>query len=193
MWKEPYYDKLQVSQASRRLFQYSRKTLCRFQLREVGSHVSVRMTYSKSPDAHQSATYVWTRWRNRPDAHQCLETLNYSRLHPSGRNGKSSGQYLEFVKILVFQYIRLEDVIFLLDSQLFKHHPSGQRELYIRTFLYVKKLRTDPTYIRPNVSGARPDVVQCLISYGIYFQNTDMGRQLQQPGRCGFPSGRSHL
>jgi hypothetical protein len=33
--KEPYYDKLQVSQASRRLFKASRKILCRFQLIEV--------------------------------------------------------------------------------------------------------------------------------------------------------------
>jgi hypothetical protein len=44
IWKEPYYDKLQVSQGSRRLFQYSRKIMCRFQLREVESHVSVWTT-----------------------------------------------------------------------------------------------------------------------------------------------------
>jgi len=33
IWKEPHYNKLQVSQASRRLFQCSRKILYRFQLR----------------------------------------------------------------------------------------------------------------------------------------------------------------
>jgi hypothetical protein len=102
MRKEPYYDKLQVTQASRRLFQYLRKILCRFQLREVGSHVFVRTTQSKSLDAHQSATYVQTRWQNRSDAHQYLETLNYSRLHPFRCNVKSFDRYLEFMKILGF-------------------------------------------------------------------------------------------
>jgi hypothetical protein len=59
-------------------FEYPRKILCRFQFREIGSHDSIPMTQSKRPDAHQSATYVWTRWQYRPDAHQCLETLNCS-------------------------------------------------------------------------------------------------------------------
>jgi hypothetical protein len=44
IWKEPHYDKLQVSQASRRLFQCSWKILCRFLLRKVGSQASVRTT-----------------------------------------------------------------------------------------------------------------------------------------------------
>jgi len=69
-------------------------------------------------------------------------------LHPSGHNGKSSGHYLEFVKILVFQCICLDDVIFRPDSQLSKHHPSGQREYSVRTFLCVENLRTVPTSIR---------------------------------------------
>jgi hypothetical protein len=42
------------------------------------------------PDAHQSATFVRTTRSFRPDANQCLEASNSSRLHPSGRNGKSS-------------------------------------------------------------------------------------------------------
>jgi hypothetical protein len=41
-----------------------------------------------------------------PDAHQCLEASNSSRLHPSGHNGKSSGRSSEFEKIPVFQRIR---------------------------------------------------------------------------------------
>jgi uncharacterized membrane protein YccC len=61
-------------------------------------------------DAHQSATSVRTTRTFRLDAHQCLEASNSSRLHPSGRNGKSSGRSLEFKKILVFQCIRPDDV-----------------------------------------------------------------------------------
>jgi hypothetical protein len=93
-------------------FEYPRKILCRFQLREIRSHESVQTTQSKRLDAHQSVTYVRTRWQYRPDAHQCLETLNYSRLHLSKRNSKSVGNYLEFEKILTFLCIRLDDVIF---------------------------------------------------------------------------------
>jgi hypothetical protein len=40
----------------------------------------------------------------RPDAHQCLETSNSSRLHPSGRSS-------EFEKIPVFQHICPDDVV----------------------------------------------------------------------------------
>jgi len=43
------------------------------------------------PDAHQSATSVRTTRYFRSNAHQCLEASNSSRLHPSGRNGKSFG------------------------------------------------------------------------------------------------------
>jgi hypothetical protein len=53
-------------------------------------------------DAHQSATYVRTTRSFRPDAHQCLEASNSSRLHPSRCNGKSSGRSLEYEKIPVF-------------------------------------------------------------------------------------------
>lgn len=62
------------------------------------------------PDAHQSATSVRTTRSFRPDVHQCLEASNNSRLHPSGRNGKSSGRSSEFEKIPVFQCIRPDDV-----------------------------------------------------------------------------------
>jgi hypothetical protein len=46
---------------------------------------------------------------------------------------------------------------------------SGRRELSVRTFLCVKKLRTVPSYIRTDVSTARPDAVLCSISYWIFF------------------------
>jgi hypothetical protein len=62
------------------------------------------------PNAHQSATSVRTTRTFRPDAHQCLEASNSSRLHPSGRNGKSSGCSSKFKKIQVFQCIRPDDV-----------------------------------------------------------------------------------
>jgi hypothetical protein len=38
----------------------------------------------------------------RPDAHQCLEDLNNSRLHSSGRHENTSGCQLEFEKFLDF-------------------------------------------------------------------------------------------
>jgi hypothetical protein len=56
----------------------------------------------------------------RPDAHQCLEALKSSRLHPSGRNGKSLGRSLEFEKIPVFQCIRPDDVVI----------PSGRHSVF---------------------------------------------------------------
>jgi hypothetical protein len=62
-------------------------------------------------DAHQSATSVRTTRSFRLDAHQCLEALSSSRLHPSGRNGKSFGCSSEFEKIPMFQRIRLDDVV----------------------------------------------------------------------------------
>jgi hypothetical protein len=63
------------------------------------------------PDAHQLATSIRTTRTFCPDAHQCLEASNSSRLHPSGRNGKSSGRSSEFEKIPVFQCIRPDDVV----------------------------------------------------------------------------------
>jgi len=67
------------------------------------------------PTAHQSATSVRTTRSFRQDAHQCLEASNSSRLHPSGRNGKSSGRSSEFEKIPVFHRIR-PDAIQCLDK-----------------------------------------------------------------------------
>jgi hypothetical protein len=86
--------------------------------------------------------------------------------------------------------IRPNDMIFRQDAQLSKHHPSGRRELSIRTFLCVEKLRTAPGCIRLDVSGTRPDTFQCSTRKSISFQNTDMGRQLQPSERCVFPFGR---
>jgi hypothetical protein len=73
-------------------------------------HVSLPDDVVFRPDAHQSVTSIWTMRSFRPDAHQCLEASNSSRLHPSGRNGKSSGRSSEFEKIPVFQCIRPDDV-----------------------------------------------------------------------------------
>jgi hypothetical protein len=72
------------------------------------------------PDAHQSATSIWTTRSFRPDAHQCLEASNSSRFHPSGHNGKSSGRSLEFEKTPVFQHIRPDDVVI----------PSGHHSVF---------------------------------------------------------------
>jgi hypothetical protein len=88
--------------------------------------------------------------------------------------------------------IRPDNMIFRIDTHCPKHHSSEQRELSVRTFLYVDKLRTLPACIRLEVSTACLDATQCSISNGISFQNTYMGRQLQPSERCGFPSGRAH-
>jgi hypothetical protein len=61
----------------------------------------------------------------------------------------------------------------------------------VRTFLFVEKLQTAPACIRPDVSAAHPDDLQCSTSFRISFQNTIMGRLLQPSGRRGFPSGRA--
>jgi hypothetical protein len=66
------------------------------------------------------ASSVRTTRTFRPDAHQCLEDSNSSRLNPSGRNGKSSERSSEFAKIPVFQCIRLEDVVI----------PSGRHSVF---------------------------------------------------------------
>jgi len=49
------------------------------------------------------ASSVRTTRTFRPDAHQCLEALNSSKLHLSRCNGKFSGRSSEFEKIPVFQ------------------------------------------------------------------------------------------
>jgi hypothetical protein len=72
------------------------------------------------PDAHQSATSIRTMRSFHPDTHQCLEASNSSRLHPFGRNGKSSGRSSEFEKIPVFQLICPDDVVI----------PSGRHSVF---------------------------------------------------------------
>jgi hypothetical protein len=63
------------------------------------------------PSRHSSVSNI------RPDDYifpfrlPCPEASNSSRLHPSGRNGKSSGCSLEFEKIPVVQWIRPDDVV----------------------------------------------------------------------------------
>jgi hypothetical protein len=52
----------------------------------------------------------------RLDAHQCLEASNSSRLHPSGRNGKSSRRYSKFEKNPAFKCIRPDDMVILSGS-----------------------------------------------------------------------------
>jgi len=70
--------------------------------------------------------------------------------------------------------IRLDDVIFCPEAQLSRHHPSGRREISVRTFLYVEKLQTVPSCIRLDISAARPDAIQCSIIYGIFFLKTQI-------------------
>jgi hypothetical protein len=62
------------------------------------------------------------------------------------------------------------------DVHLSKHHPSGRRELTVWTFLYVKKLRTALACIRPDVSAARPDAIQCSIKLWDFFPKHRYGK-----------------
>jgi hypothetical protein len=79
-------------------------------------------------------------------------------------------------QLVQFPCIRPNDMIFHPNAQLSKHHPSGRRELSVRTFLCDEKLRIVQSCIRPNVSATCLDAVQCSTSYEISFQNTDMVR-----------------
>jgi len=69
-------------------FKCSRKILCRFQLREVRSHASVRTSLSIVLTLISQATSILTTWLFRPDSHQCLEVSNCSSLHPSRRSSE---------------------------------------------------------------------------------------------------------
>jgi hypothetical protein len=99
--------------------------------------------------------------------------------------------YTEFFFLRVYTYVLFfkEDSVWISrqlnsipcpNAQLSKHHSSKRWELSVPTFLCVEKLWTAlKACIRPDVLAARPNSTQCSISYGISFQNTDMGRQLQ--------------
>jgi len=72
---------------------------------------------------------------------------------------KQGFRYLEcFQKILHrFQVRKFDSLPAIRTPNCPKHHPSGRRELPVRTFPCVEKLRTAPACIRPDVSTARPD------------------------------------
>jgi hypothetical protein len=95
--------------------------------------------------------------------------------------------------VVQFPCIRSVDVVFRPNSHLSKHHPSGRRELSVLTSLCVQKLQIVLGCILPNVSTTRPDAFQCLTSKMIYFQNTDMGRQLQPSEQRGYSVRRLSL
>jgi hypothetical protein len=113
------------------------------------------------PDAHQSATSVWTTRSFHPDAHQCLEASNSSRFHPSGRNGKSSGRSLEFEKIPVFQCIRPDDVVIPSGrhSGLTNIRVSASRHSYGKTAATVRKM-CDPVRTMSSIRQERAYQVQ---------------------------------
>jgi len=179
-----------------------KKTLCRIQINQFSSLGSVRMTWYSVwmliSQQHPSGRWelsVRTMRTFRPDAHQCLEASNSSRLHPFGRNGKSSGCSSKFEKILVFQWIRQDDVSYRSDAQLskapiirttchtvqthirLKHHPSGRRGFPFgpssmsRSFelLQLASVRT---------------TLSVRSSFRISFRNTEMERLLQLSGRA---------
>jgi hypothetical protein len=94
-----------MSQASRRQFSDSSKTLCSLYLTKVGSPVYRPDGIFKRPDTHQSATFVRTQWQYSPDSYLRREASNSSRLNPSRRHGNMSGRSLEFQKNPAFKCI----------------------------------------------------------------------------------------
>jgi hypothetical protein len=99
-----------------------------------------------------------------------------------------------------------DDVIYVWTPNCSKHHqPSRRRDipsgrLIVQSIICPddENFSSGPSSvsrsfdlfqpIRPDVSAAHPDDTQCSTNYGIFFQNTDMGRSLQPSGRCGFRS-----
>jgi hypothetical protein len=136
---------------------YSSRRFC-----EVFKEVNFRFPVSRPddvvfrPDAHQSTTYVRTTRSLRLDAHQCLEASNSSRLHPSGRNGKSSRRSLEFEKIPVFQRIRRTTWLYRPDAIqcLTSIRVSSSRHSYGKTAATVRTM-CDPVR---TMSSIRQDV-----------------------------------
>jgi hypothetical protein len=102
---------------------------------------SVRTLISQQHPSGQRDLSVRTTRSFHPDAHQCLEAWNSSRLHPSGRNGKSSGRSSEFEKIPVFQRIRLDDVVI----------PSGRHSVFDKKWgFYLKTQLWEDGCYRPD-------------------------------------------
>jgi hypothetical protein len=100
----------------------------------------------------------------RPDAHQCLEASNSSRLHPSRRNGKSSGRSSEFEKIQCFSasvrttWLYRPDVIQCLTSIRVSasRHIYGKTAATVRTMFSIRQV-VHPTFNRPDISLHGPN------------------------------------
>jgi len=106
---------------------------------------------------------------------------------PSGRRVIPSG------RPVVQSSSRLDDVSYCPNAHQTKASSVWKTWIFVRTFLYVEKLRTAPACIRPNVSAARPNNSQCSIKLQDFFTNAEMGRLLQPSRQRGFPSGCAHL
>jgi hypothetical protein len=103
-------------------------------------------------DAHQSATSVWTTRSFSPDAHQCLEASNSSRLHPSGRNGKSSGRSSEFENIPVFQCVNIL-ASFCVWTKLLKCKDAVNRDSTFRVMSVVSAYKSEEFQVSYQPSG----------------------------------------
>jgi hypothetical protein len=123
------------------------------------NHFYVMMLFIQGCWYIQSLHFVYVL---QEDYVQNSRQWNSSPLHPFGRRGILSGH------------------------SSVKHHPSGRRELSVRTPFCVKKLQTVTSCIRPDVSATRSDALQCSTSKRISFPNKDMGRQLQPSRRRGY-------
>jgi hypothetical protein len=124
------------------------------------------------------ASSVWTTRTFRSDAHQCLEASNSSRLHPSGRNGKSSGRYSEFEKNPALKCICPDDVAI----------SSGRHSVFDKHWGFCLKTQLwEDGYNLPDDVWSRPDDVLHKASRA--YKVHPSGSQSSWSGRSSFIYG----
>jgi hypothetical protein len=102
-----------------------------------------------------------------------LRVLKFAHHQPFGQRVIPSGHSA------IHCIRRLDDMSNCLNAHQTKASSVPTTWIPVRTFLYVKKLRTAPACIRPDDLVARPDDPQCSIKLQDFLPNTDMGRLLQ--------------
>jgi len=124
IWKEPYYDKLQCYKLQEDYFRNFRKILCRFQIKKVGSFISVQMAQSS----------FWTLIGQqhlsgrRGNTFRMAISVYYTSLYLSGLLSNMSGHSSEFQRNLAFLV-----------------HQSGRRGNTNRTPVNVRQVKGFPS------------------------------------------------
>jgi hypothetical protein len=103
------------------------------------------------------ASSVRTTKTFRPDAYQCLEASNSSRLHSSRHNGKSSGRSSEFEKNPAFKCIRPDAIQCLTSIRVFaSRHSYGKTATTVRTMSSIRQV-VHTKFNRLDISLHSPD------------------------------------